>query len=208
VLIKDMVPEQNRVCDVAGAGVTRLARQRVNRISLCTAAFIALAFMLGACSADLSLNNLTLAPKPEPLPRKPDGSAQAWGKASFDRPVTAADLVGPEGQCSAAGPEQAPGEPGAAAGQAPPAPPILGGISLRMTECDVVRRAGAVEKIELGANERGERSLVLTYLRGPWPGVYRFAGGRLVSIERVPSAPAAPEKPQKATNSAKKPAGT
>jgi hypothetical protein len=168
---------------------------------------IALVSMLGACSADLSLNNLTLAPKPEPLPRKPDGSAQAWGKTGFERSVTAADLVGPEGQCSVAGSEQAGAESGAAAGQAQTAP-MLGGIALQMTECDVVRRAGPVEKIDLGANERGERSLVLTYLRGPWPGVYRFAGGRLVSIERAPGAPVAPEKPQKATNSAKKPAGT
>src|SRR5712692_1849231 len=198
-----MVPEQNRLCEVAGIGVARLVRQRVNRISLCAAALIALALMLGACSADLSLNNVTLAPKPEPLPRKPDGSA--WGKTSFDRSVTAADLVGPEGQCAVAGPEQTPAGP---AGQAPTAPPTLGGISLQMTECDVVRRAGAVEKLEFGANERGERSLVLTYLRGPWPGIYRFAGGRLVSIERAPGAPAAPEKSQKATNSAKKPAGS
>jgi hypothetical protein len=203
-LINDMVPAQNRASDAANGGVTRLARQRANRISLGTAALIALASMLGACSADLSLNNLALAPKPEPLPRKPDGSVQAWAKTNFERPVTAADLVGPEGQCSAAGPEQALAESGAAAGQAP----MLGGISLQMTECDVVRRAGLVEKIELGANERGERSLVLTYLKGPAPGVYRFAGGRLVSIERAPGAPAAPEKPQKSTTSAKKPAGS
>jgi hypothetical protein len=185
-----------------------LARQRLDRIGLCTAALIALASMLGACSADLSLNNLTLAPKPEPLPRKPDGSAQTWGRASFDRSVAVADLVGPQGQCSAAGSEQAAAESATAAAQAQSAPPMLGGIALQMTECDVVRRAGPVEKIDLGANERGERSLTLIYLRGPWPGIYRFAGGRLVSIERAPGAPAAPEKPQKATNSAKKPAGT
>src|SRR5260370_37637839 len=103
-----MVPEQNRVRDVAGAGVTRLARQRINRISLCAAALIALASALGACSADLSLNNLTLAPKPEPLPRKPAGSAQTWGRAGFDRPVTAAGLVGAAVQCSGAGPAPAP----------------------------------------------------------------------------------------------------
>jgi len=168
------------------------------------AALIALASMLGACSADLSLNNLTLAPKPESLPRKPDGSAQTWGRASFDRSVAVADLVGPQGQCSVAGSEQAAAE-SATAGQS--APPMLGGIALQMTECDVVRRAGPVEKIDLGANERGERSLTLTYLGGPWPGIYRFASGRLVSIERAP-APPAPEKPQKARNSAKKPAGT
>ena len=78
---------------------------------------------------------------------------------------------------------------------------------MRMTECDVVRRAGPTEKVDLGANERGERSLVLTYLRGPLPGIYRFTGGRLLSIERAP-APPPPEKPQKATNSGKKPAGS
>jgi hypothetical protein len=208
VLINDMVPEQNQASDAANGGVTRLARRRVNRIGLGTAALIALAAMLGACSADLSLNNLTLAPKPEPLPRRADGSAQAWARTNFERPVTAADLVGSEGQCGVAGPEQAPAESGAAADQAQAAAPMLGGISLQMTECDVVRRAGPVEKIELGANERGERSLVLTYLKGPSPGVYRFAGGRLVSIERVPGAPAAPEKSQKTTTGSKKPAGS
>ncbi len=115
--------------------------------------------------------------------------------------MTAADLVGSEGQCANTAPEQAAAKSAAAAG-------LLGGIALQMTECDVVRRAGPVEKIELGANERGERSLVLTYLRGPSPGVYRFAGGRLVSIERAPAAPAVPEKSQKTTNSVKKPAGS
>jgi hypothetical protein len=210
-LIKDMEREQNWLGDAAGKagkGVARLARQRADRIGWCTAALLTLASLLGACSADLSLNNITLAPKPEPLPRKPDGSAQTWGRSSFDSTVSIADLVGPEGQCSAAGSEQTAAESGAAAGEAHAAQLALGGISLRMTECDVVRRAGAVEKIDLGANERGERSLVLTYLRGPWPGVYRFAGGRLVSIERASAAPAAPEKPHKAINSAKKPAGT
>jgi hypothetical protein len=74
-----------------------------------------------------------------------------------------------------------------------------------MTECDVVRRAGAVEKIDVGANERGERTVTLTYLHGPSPGIYRFTGGRLASIERAPGLPPAPAK-QKATP--KKPAGT
>jgi hypothetical protein len=60
---------------------------------------------------------------------------------------------------------------------------------------------------EAAAHARGERSLTLTCFRGPWPGIYRFASGRLVSIERAPLA-AAPEKPQKSMNSAKKPAGT
>ena len=84
--------------------------------------------------------------------------------------------------------------------------PRAGGISLQMTECDVVRRAGPVEKIDVSADERGERAVVLTYARGPSAGVYRFVGGRLVSIERAPGPPPAPAKAQKATP--KKPAGT
>jgi hypothetical protein len=48
--------------------------------------------------------------------------------------------------------------------------------------------------------------VVLSYLRGSAAGVYRFVGGRLVSIERAPGPPPAPAKSQKST--AKKPAGT
>src|ERR1700730_18720768 len=40
---------------------------------------------------------------------------------------------------------------------------------------------------------------------GPWPGVYRFTAGRLVSIER---APAAREPSAKAATRSKKPAGS
>ena len=76
---------------------------------------------------------------------------------------------------------------------------------MQMTECDVVRRAGPVETIEAGVNARGERSVVLTYVRGPLPGIYRFASGRLVSIERAPAPPPAAEKPQKPN---RKPAGS
>ena len=178
-----------------------MAKNSVTRIGLRAAPAIALGIMLGACSADLSLNNVTLAPKPEGLARKPDGAT--WGRGNFDRTVSLTELVGPDGQCVAAGPEPVPAGSAGAAGQA--AAPV-GGISLQMTECDVIRRAGAAEKFELGVNERGERSLVLTYVRGPAPGIYRFAGGRLVSIERAPQPPA--EKAQKATGAAKKPAGS
>jgi hypothetical protein len=152
--------------------------------------------LLAACSADLSLNNVTLAPKPEALARRSDGAT--WGRGSFDRSVMLTELVGPDGQCVSTGSE-------GGARQTPDAA-LLGGISLQMTECEVIRRAGAVEKFELGANERGERSLVLIYSRGPWPGIYRFAGGRLTSIERAPESAA--EKAPKASASPKKPAGS
>ena len=181
----------------------RLPGRRANRTGLGALALGVLASMLAACSADLSLNNLTLAPKAESMPKRPDGATQAWARSSFDRTITAADLVGPDGQCAPSGQQLASGASGPAPNQDQTASPMLGGISLRMTECEVVRRAGPVEKADLSANERGERSLVLTYLQGLSPGVYRFTGGRLLSIERAP-APPAPEKPQKATSSGKK----
>jgi len=167
--------------------------QRVNQIVLRMIAMATLAFAMAACSSDLGLNGVTLVPKPETLLRKPDWTTFSGGRNDFElRPVTAADLVSAEGQAAA---------DSSAAGA-----PVAGGIALQMTECDVVRRAGPVEKIDVGSDERGERAVTLTYLRGPWPGVYRFAGGRLVSIERAPGPPPAPAKPQKGT--AKKPAGT
>ncbi len=167
-------------------------------------ALSALVASMGACSTDLSLNNVTLAPKPESLARKPDWATFSGGRNDFElRPIAAADLVGPDGQCAAT--NSASGPAGSSAGAPAAAPLAAGGISLQMTECDVVRRAGAVDNVDFGVNERGERAVVLTYVKGPWPGVYRFAGGRLVAIERAPSPPPAPAKPQKG---AKKPAAT
>ena len=71
------------------------------------------------------------------------------------------------------------------------------GISLQMTECEVVSRAGAPDNIEVGVNERGERAVALTFMRGARPGIYRFAAGRLNSIERGPEPPAPPKPQQK-----------
>ena len=171
-------------------------RQRENRLGAVASAMVALAVILAACSRDLSVNNLTLTPKPDGLPKKSDWS-QAWGRSSSGT-VTTADLVSSRGQCPL--PPLAPGQ-SAKAGQAQAE---LGGIALEMSECEVVHRTGPVEKMEVGTTGRGERSLVLTYLKGPWPGVYRFTAGRLVSIER---APAAPEPSAKAATRSKKPAG-
>jgi hypothetical protein len=152
-------------------------RQRENRLGAVASAMVALAAILAACSRDLSVNNLMLTPTP----------------------VTTADLVSSQGQCPL--PPLAPTQ-SAMAGEAHAEP---GGIALEMSECEVVHRTGPVEKMELGTTGRGERSLVLTYLKGPWPGVYRFTAGRLVSIER---APAAPEPSAKAATRSKKSAGS
>jgi hypothetical protein len=183
-----------------------------------------LAAAIGACSSDPlgSLSGVNLLPSVEQF-SKPDWLTYSGGKEQFSlRPVGSEDLVGPEGQCTltaeqtaaqttaaatvgaadrvAGAPrESAPDEP-----QPQQTPLLSGGIALQMTECDVVRRAGAPERLEFGTNERGERTVVMTYIRGVRPGIYRFAAGRLYSIERAPEA--APQaKPKKSRPAKKKP---
>src|SRR5882672_5330536 len=86
---------------------------------------------IGACSADLSLNNVTLV-KPDALLRKPDWTTYSGNKDEFAlRPVTAEDLVGADGLCASQSAAVATaGEP-----VLPPGTPtVQGGIALQMTE--------------------------------------------------------------------------
>ena len=76
-----------------------------------------------------------------------------------------------------------------------------------MSECDLVRAVGYTGQVEISRNERGERSVVLTYLQGEHPGIYRFVSGRLKSIERTPELPAA-AKPTAPKKPGKKPAAS
>jgi hypothetical protein len=73
-----------------------------------------------------------------------------------------------------------------------------------MTECEILQRTGAPDNFNISA-EGPERVTTLTVMRGSWPGLYRFRGGRLVTIERVevPAAPrqARPSRPKKASTS-------
>jgi len=158
-----------------------------------------LAPVVGGCSSE-TFSNISLLPKADTF--RPDWLSFTGGKNEFMlRPVTAEDLVGPDGNCVGA----APGPSASAAEDGAAAPTLVqGGIALQMTECDVVRRSGPPEKVDLGTSERGERAAVFTYSRGSRPGVYRFVGGRLASIERGPEAPA-PARPQKAKPAPKKP---
>jgi hypothetical protein len=73
---------------------------------------------------------------------------------------------------------------------------IPAAIALEMSECDVVKRAGIAEKVDIGTNERQERTATLTYIKGQRPGIYRFTAGRLASMELAPEAPG-PAKPAK-----------
>ncbi len=125
------------------------------------------------------------------------------------RVVTQNDLLTPDGRCAAieGGPAQstdgsAPPESGDAAlsGQGP-LPGLQSGVGLGMTECEVVQRTGAPERFEIGA-EGTERIMTLTVIRGPNPGLYRFRGGRLVSVERID----VPAPPRVAKQKAKSPA--
>jgi hypothetical protein len=115
------------------------------------------------------------------------------------RPVTAEDLVDSQGRCAGA---LASADPGGDPGTAPANVPAMpAGIGLDMTECDVVKRAGHPERVELGTNERSERTAILTYIQGPRPGIYYFTAGRLTSMERAPE----PPKPVKPAKPAPKP---
>jgi hypothetical protein len=112
------------------------------------------------------------------------GGAALLGACSMDIPlmsfkrdaspsapqVTAEALVGADGACAT-----------------PAQPPR--GIALGMTECDLVAVAGPTERIEIGADERGQRTAVLTYPSGDRAGIYRFTAGQLTVIDRLPEEP-------------------
>src|SRR5262249_47975475 len=90
-------------------------------------------------------------------------------------------LVGPDGSCAASTAE----------------PEYSGtGIALDMSECDVVQRAGRPDNIDISTDPGGTRAVVLTYTGGDRPGIYRFASGRLKSMERG-AEPPPPERPAK-----------
>jgi hypothetical protein len=202
---------------------------------------IAVLLALGGCSSldvsSVNLGNLY-----------PFTGEDALRQSSFDyfykkdtvsfAPVTATDLVGPDGRCAfEAAPTMSGGAPvpqpaaeapagspinprsnqalyftaGPESGRVASAPPgaqppeVRGGprgISIAMTECQVVGIAGYTDRIEVSANERGERVVTLTYLSGDRPGLYHFRSGRLVSMERVAEPPQA-KKPQTKTAKSK-----
>jgi hypothetical protein len=120
------------------------------------------------------------------------------------------DLVDASGRCPAAAAATAPGPDVAGGGQAgagsAPAAQLSGRpIVLKMSECDLVGAAGAPQDIQIGANERGDRTVTLEYKAGMHAGIYRFVSGRLVSVERGEAPPGAPaqkppaRKPKQAT---------
>lgn len=133
-------------------------------------------------------------------------------EAKQDRPITASDLVDAKGACPPAPapaplqPQSAPGGPGAMPVAAPDgASPLGEGVSLGMSECDVVYRAGQPSAVQLGQNPNGDRTTVLTFPSGPRSGIYRFERGRLMEMDRVaePAPVATTKKPAKNKKTAK-----
>lgn len=123
-------------------------------------------------------------------------------------PVQPEDLVDANGRCvGATVPAAGEGAPPGPGGGVPLAeagvPMIPAAIALDMTECDVVKRAGFPQKVEIGSNEAGERTVTLTYIGGQRPGIYTFRAGRLAAMERAPE-PEAPPKPVKKVKPAKR----
>ena len=121
------------------------------------------------------------------------------------RPIAPDDLISADGMCSGMAP---PSEANAMtesepASAAPGTPTQPAGIALGRTECEVARYAGRPDNVELGNDPKGDRTAVLTYLKGPRPGIYRFSAGRLASVERAP-VPEAPPKPAKPSKSKKR----
>jgi hypothetical protein len=179
--------------------------QNNDRIAVWLLALMALSLGAAACSSDSSTGSLL--PQPDSILKRPDWTTFSGAKGEFSlRPVSSEDLVSADGQCVGTGLAAGSADATAGGGGQQSAALVPGSVALQMTECDVVRRAGPPENVALGADERGDRTVVLTYTHGPLPGIYRFIGGRLAVIERAPGAPpAAATKPQK-PKTAKKPA--
>lgn len=128
--------------------------------------------------------------------------SQDWGSSTSrvavadvlpSGPVSPEDEVDAAGRCAIvarAQPEVSvgsiAGDLGTTASVAPVEQSLVpGGVSLGMTECQVVSHAGQPGQVDIGAYETGERKVVLTYMSGPWPGMYTFQSGRLKVVDRV-----------------------
>ncbi len=198
------------------------------RVVLGVVPAVALAAMVAGCKNSTNMFEGGPTFSADTLFAKPDWAGTNHLKESQlnnNTPVAPEDLVGADGQCTAvmaqaAAPaanaaatgaqEQEGAQVGAqdnAAAMSGPggqtAPLELGAVALGMTECAAVRRAGVPSRVDISANGQNQRAVVLTYLSGPWPGIYHFADGRLKEVER---APLPPEPPKPEPKKKKKPA--
>jgi hypothetical protein len=149
-----------------------------HRRGLLVALFAALS-LAGCSGLDSSLKDAEWFNKPTVFSRS---MSLETPPLSNTRPVAGTDLISAEGYCAGMA---APADANALTDASPVPDPAQGssGIAIGRTECEVARAAGSPDNVAI-TNEAGRRMTVLTYVRGPRPGIYRFADGRMVSMER------------------------
>jgi hypothetical protein len=153
-------------------------------------AAIALAAAVAACASDVTISDLNPTRKLQTLTRPNWLTFSGHNDDLTLPPVHEIDLINRAGQCAAVAPA---GDTGG----------LLGGVSLQMTECEVVNRLGPPDNTDFDVDGRGERIVTLTYKGGARPGVYTFAESRLASIARGPQVePDAKRAPAKKSNHA------
>lgn len=174
---------------------------------------VAAATLAGCGSMDLpdmKVSNMEFFPNRGQIFKTQDwgtGASKAVPDFVSSRPVSPEDYVDAAGHCvvQAQPPGAAVGTAAGDLGTATTAPAeqtvAPGGVALGMTECQVVSHAGQPGQVDIGAYEGGERKVVLTYMSGPWPGIYTFSAGRLKVVDRV----AQPEPPKPARKKARNP---
>ena len=163
------------------------------------------ALLLAACASDPAQPT----GKVSDVFATPEWAKANQARAAAARPITQADLMNQDGSCAA----QA--APAATDGVAPASsdandalagtgqlPTVTGAVALGMTECQVAERTGSPDNFNITA-EGTDRIATMTVTRGAWPGLYRFRGGRLVSIERIDvPAPARATRPARSKKTA------
>jgi hypothetical protein len=170
-----------------GSGVVMRISQE-NHVVIRVASILLATLLLGACSnkfTDMFSGTPNLS-----LDLNAAGSPAPVVPAATRITVTAADFANADGSCTPS--------PGSASAETT-------AIALQMPECGLVQVLGPPEKIDIGANERGDRQAVMFYGQGERPGRYSFTGGQLTSIERV-AEPPPPPKAKPAKPPVKKPA--
>jgi hypothetical protein len=157
---------------------------------------VAMSLMLGACSVGGFSDVFSKPPELPKLdmelnPFSRVTSATAPGATRIV--VTPADFVNADGSCAGQSSDSNTGNP------------VPTGIALEMTECGMVQLLGPPEKLDVGANERGERSVTMLYSKGERPGLYTFTRGQLTAMDRVEPPPPPPKPKKPAKPPAKKP---
>ena len=180
----------------------RKISRKAARMGTKAATFAALAAGLAACASSVDFTQMRV-PKFDTSTLFVPDPTQFAPKQEASKPITQADLVDANGMCADMSPSPAAAPVASAEGNpenlsATPAPPPLArNVGLQMTECEVVHSLGRAGDVQISANERGDRVVVMTYMTPERP-VYRFVSGRLATIERTAEPPppqAAKKKP-------------